>query len=49
MAERGHELLSAALDLAQHLRAALEEITGLSVLDGSSIPRHRTIWTARRC
>src|SRR4051812_17943898 len=33
MVEHGHELLSAALNLAQHLRAELEKIPGLSVLD----------------
>jgi len=49
MAEHGHESLSAALDLPQHLRAELEEIPGLSVLDSSSVPRHRAIWTACRC
>ena len=33
MTEEGQELLSAALDLAQYLRAELERIPGLSVLD----------------
>ena len=33
IAEYGHELLSAAVDLAHYLRIELEEIPGLSVLD----------------
>jgi arginine decarboxylase len=33
MVESGHELLGAAIDLAQHVRAELKTIAGLTVLE----------------